>query len=489
MRRRIWFVCLVCALAEQAMADPMTTRDILYLKQFGQNISSISWCTDSSLTFVDAAPPRSATVPTAGREARYISMLSLTTKSLTPLLVYHDAVFDADCVRGGEYIYASGFARLPQPLNAAGVPMPDPPRERESPFAQFVDIRSGITKFNLQSGRSFRLGSPMLTAPDGNVFAQAHGTVPVELSGTEEAKRSEALKSETTYRVTSGDFDFVVFGFDYYRMPPPFHVYGLRSPENWGVGSYRCPAPRPGCAANNSAKNVVYYADTRRITVDAVEHVVFTVVRPGDEDTWPKKRTAPERGTLIQQWPVVSRIETAARDLQVVGVALDERRCFVLLQPDPELQSNRVGGRWGGRLRVDLYLANCEFANGRLEFGEPLRVGRKQASFNYPRLMLKGEFIVITETNDRSSQPKDQLEPERQEADKERICALFFRGNSTQTVQHQNTLCARLGPSYNELKVSHDASFIAVRSEERPLIVGRDYRNDGTGPSWLNNGD
>jgi hypothetical protein len=51
-------------------------------------------------------------------------------------------------------------------------------------------------------------------------------------------------------------------------------------------------------------------------------------------------------------------------------------------------------------------------------------------------------------------------------------------------------ICGRLVQNgANGLSVSPDGGFVDIRSKTNPVIVGREYHNDGTGPDWLNHGE
>src|SRR5437870_4138743 len=51
---------------------------------------------------------------------------------------------------------------------------------------------------------------------------------------------------------------------------------------------------------------------------------------------------------------------------------------------------------------------------------------------------------------------------------------------------HGDNICVRLiQDGANGLTVSPDGGYVNVRSKGNPLIVGREYHNDGTGPARL----
>jgi hypothetical protein len=193
----------------------------------------------------------------------------------------------------------------------------------------------------------------------------------------------------------------------------------------------------------------------------------------------------PGKTPLLQRWPIVEATPAGLPyELTVVDVALDEQRCFVLLEPKRGLASSRVAGR----LRLDLLIADCKFKDARLEYSEPHSLGRKQGSFIFPKLSLKGDVVVVTDVYDESSQQEDQLELERIEKARARICARLFRGDSADALRRINSLCALADQIDSDtVIVSPNAKFIVMPGRGNPLIVGRDYRSDGSGPEWLTN--
>jgi len=238
-----------------------------------------------------------------------------------------------------------------------------------------------------------------------------------------------------------------------------------------GIGSYDCSVGRPGCKAPPPEPRAGYYFYSKVNTSRARLDVVFTFM--------------PGRDPLLQQWPVVGRPGVIWNTLLVSGVALNAKYCYVLLEPHSALAVNRINGR----LRLDLYLAQCRFTENQLQFDEPKRVGRKQATFIWPTLNLHGEVAVITEVLDLPSQEDDQIEVERSAEDRPNVCARFYR-TGTWPVTPVNTICVRLvEDGANGLQVRSDGGYVDAQSKNNPLIVGREYRNGGDGPAWLNHGE
>jgi hypothetical protein len=153
--------------------------------------------------------------------------------------------------------------------------------------------------------------------------------------------------------------------------------------------------------------------------------------------------------------------------------------------PKPWLDSNRVNGR----LRLDFYLADCAFSQGRLEFGAPRMVGRRQASFMMPQLTLHGEHIAIIETMDMSEQPEDHAAFEEEVRAEAGPCVHIFRANGTSPVTAVNRICSHTsGGDMRRMYISPNANYVAITGRKEFVIVGREYRNDGTGPAWLKTG-
>lgn len=483
--------------ASPAMAETLSTRELLSLDKFGKDISSISWCSDESLTFVDTFSP-----PAPGQDAwrqpgRNVKMLSLVNGDLRSLLAYPTAFIRADCVRGGEFLYISGSADLGFRIGAS--------REAEpifrGSFNHLVEIHRGESTTNrpttinlLWDVDAFR--EPVSTDAAGNVFGRRSPTY----SATEQLlPKSFDLKDmpprqreAPSYTVKKDDFTFIVFASDQDRLGTgnaKIGIYGVATPQlgSQSLGSYQCPAPapRPGCADRGATKNVVYYTLSFFATSPApgpdgrlVGHQALYTVVPG-------------KRPLIQRWPIVNASASGLPyELAILDVALDAQRCLVLLEPDRRHASSRLEGR----LRQDVLIADCAIKDGQLAFYEPRLIGHKQGSFIFPRLALRGDTVVVSDFYDQSSQEDDQIELERAENEKAKLCVQLFRGARAAYLQRTNALCApvsRLGGGWDvqHVIVSPTAKFVALSGRDGALVVGRDYRSDGREPGWLTNGD
>jgi hypothetical protein len=192
----------------------------------------------------------------------------------------------------------------------------------------------------------------------------------------------------------------------------------------------------------------------------------------------------------IQRAPIVkSRAFDGPGELVIVDVALDAQRCFVLLQPLPSADSRRIPGRKG----IDLFLADCAFKAGRLEYGKPHQIGITDGLLVYfdgPRVTLHGDTVVVM---DRRKFVRQVPNPKRERnIDTERYCVRLFSGQSAGALEQINSFCALKEPDriwVDPIRVSPNARFILFEGPVDPAIVGRDYRNDGSGPNWFTHGE
>jgi hypothetical protein len=364
-------------------AHAMSVRDILYLNKYGEGISNVSWCSDQAFTFITHGPTHNTFFPSEYSRDTTVNMFTIETDQIRPIIMSEHAGFGVDCVRNGDYVFLSGYLYTAM--------LKDARSPAQARFSQFIDVRprTGLQPVTpvLRMG-DLSLDSPLRTASDGSVYAEAFGHAR-DLYSVVPSERAAVVKGanyslgrdrvRTTFATIDSDK----------RQPGPFAVYGFSAPEVWGIGSYDCSASRPGCTADASGARVGYYLYSKVNTNRARLDIAFTIT--------------PGREPLMQRWPVVARSGISSKTLLVSGVALDAKHCYVLLEPNSALAVNRVNGR----LRLDLYLAQCRFTANQLEFDQPLIVGKKQASFVIPKLNLHGEFAVITETTDLASQVDD----------------------------------------------------------------------------------
>jgi hypothetical protein len=451
-------VVLICL--GQMPAAGMTARDILDLSQFESQISKISWCNGDSLIFAHATKPSSLSWPPRSwappgwpvpeRDgALSISMLSGLT-STTPTVESITELSRADsanCLRNGEYLFVSG-----QLIEARQGKGPDALRRR----------------YNVEGG-PFHRYTPQ-TARDGSVFGQ-DGRAQLGLNRIDPAAREDFLKSNRSYAVRQGEIYVSVLKTEP-RTPEQFPIYDLAAPETWNIGSFQCSAPRPDCPPAAAGKQeTTYYIYSKYNTANKRVDAVFTI--------------RPQRRPVVSRWPVTARAGAAWDKLEIMGVALDETRCFVLLHPNDWHGANRIDGR----LRLDLLIARCRFTAGRLEFDTPRVVGRKQGSYVWPKLRVHGELVVIEETLDMNAQPEDQQQFEPEASSAGVSCVHILRSNRDNSWTTINVICARRDGDWSkQLIVSPDGNFVAVQGKSGSFIVGRDYRNDGTGPSWITHG-
>ncbi len=445
-------------------AEAMGPRDILYLNKFGESVTNVSWCNDGAFTFKTRGPSRPGSVFSAEySRITTINMFTMETQQARPVVVSDYDAFGADCVRDGEYVFLDGLAYSARGVWGGG--------DLQAAFYQFVRTRPRAGQYEAMAGgvrHDFGMGASLRTAPDGSVFAIGSGVSPNE--DITPPKRASSQTPQPNYRVTREGVTVIYANPNEATPPPqafPFYVF---SGGNVGQGgSYDCSTGRPGCSAKSESQ-VGYY--------------LF-----GESNGEPKRRfvytIAPKQEPLVRRWPIVSRAPESGR-LEITGAVLDAKRCYILLEPAPWDPANKVNGR----LKLDVYLAQCRFAVNQLEYDEPLVVAQKQASFMFPQLSLNGDFLVVKDFRDFASQRDDQAEFEREAIDHPNLCARFFRADSW-PLKLENAICIRQGrgDEGDGLQISPQGGFVDIRSKTNPLIIGREFRNDGSAPAWLNNGD
>jgi hypothetical protein len=99
-----------------------------------------------------------------------------------------------------------------------------------------------------------------------------------------------------------------------------------------------------------------------------------------------------------------------------------------------------------------------------------------------PKLSLHGDFLVLTEQLAPGQQAEDQIDLERESYEQAGDCVHFYRAEAGREPSRINSICGR--GMWPGLSVSPDGTYVLFPS----VIVGRDYRNDGSGPEWLTNG-
>jgi hypothetical protein len=459
-------VCLALISPTETSAAETTVRDILYLNQYEEGVRGISWCDDNNFILTrPAAPYPSLKAPNYYDFVEmYVKAFSMETKTARPLLQFHNsniAVMSATCLRNGEYVYVSGRIGFAEIADESGW--------MQLPLSHLVDLTKGNRHpgyFRFFSNNPKRLS----TASDGSVYGDTLGQIGIHTSFHANPRSQSSAKDHMTDDRTNG-----VITFASYATEPrtPFPIYGLSSEDFQTQGSYRCPAPRPGCRAGAVEQNVVYYVFTqyndqaKAYPVDAL----FTVT--------------PGRSPWSQRWPVLPKPGLKIDALHILDVVVDETRCLVLLEPKSWLAGNQVNGR----LRLDVYIANCAFRGSALEFDEPRIVGRRQASFMVPHISLHGEYVTIVEEMNMNEQPEDQAEFEKDWQSRLGPCAHIYRSEAT-SIKAVNTICVSAqGTDIRRFQISPNAKYVGMEGNKDSVIVGREYRNDGTGPKWISNGD
>lgn len=489
-------VSVLCTVSP-VMAEALSTRDVLDLGKYGKNIAGISWCSDETLTFVNTQSPPTTAQDAARQPDRTVTMLSLTSGSASPLLVYPVASIHAHCVRGGDYLYVSGVADLAYQTNTGSAAQ----TVLRRPLNHLVEIPRGDNATKRRTTIDVlwdaeALEGPVSTDAEGNVFGRRGSTysaIELELKDFSLKEMRSRQREKLSYTVKKHDLSFIVFSSTQHGRlyrGPKIGIYGVSTSRigSQTLASYQCPAPfpRPGCSSTGAEKKAVYYTLSAVATSQEPDpdgllkgyQALYTVV--------------PGHRPLIQHWRIVSASASKLPyELVVVDVALDAERCFVLLEPSRGRRSSRVEGR----LRQDILIADCQMKDGQLAYDQPRLIGSRQGSFIFQRLSLRGETVVLTDFFDQSSEEEDQIAFERDEKEKARICAQLFSGASAASLQRTNVLCApvsRLGGGWwrnEKLVVSPNARFVAFSGPDDAMIVGRDYRSDGRGPVWLTHGE
>jgi len=464
-------ICSALVCPTEMSAAEMTVRDILYLNQYEEGVRGISWCDDDNFILMrPAAPYPTLNAPNYHDFVEmYVKTFSMETKTARPLLQYHNsniAVMSVTCLRNGEYAYVGGRTGV------AGTT--DPAGWVQLPLSHLIDLTKGGRApryFHFESGGPEQLS----TASDGSVYGGTQGPDGIDLSFITNPKSRSSVKDRMTYHQTNE----VVTLISYATVPrTPFPVYGLSSKDFHTQGSYRCPAPRPGCSVGGKGRNVVYYVFSQYSDAQYVDDA-----EPGRASTL--FTITPDKTPLMQRWPVVPRPGVDMNALDILDVVVDERRCLVLLEPKSWLKSNRVNGR----LRLDVYVANCGFRGSTLEFDEPRIVGRRRASFMVPHVSLHGEHIAIVEKMNMNEQPEDQAEFEKDWHLRLGPCAYIYRSEAM-SMRAINTICvSKQDSDVRRFKISPNAKYVGMEGNKDSVIVGREYRNDGTGPKGISNGD
>lgn len=499
----------------------MSTRDIFYLdkfnlhqfNKFGREVghNGWSWCTDEYLTYTTREPSRDIDTD-LGRDKNAVytvHMLSLRSRDSRALLVYPGSYVYALCLRQGKFMFMSG--------SGSAVQWPDQATDATSanrlPLPHMHVIELGAREKTASSGPEAvgvygpRLWSHTKVDTDGNIYAEVETDENNRRSVDQ--RQSTPVENDQAPRIFKKDqFKFVVYASDSKARSLGINLYGLESPSDpGGTGSYPCPAPRPGCDDRRAPNTRVYYKFSKdhdqKTPVDSEESRSIDVLYTA----------APGPTPRIQRWPIVkSRAADGPRDLVIVDVAVDAQRCFVLLQPLPWTDSPRIPGRKG----IDLYLADCTFRAGRLEYGKTRQVGINEGALRYydnVRVTFHGDTVVVS---DQRNFVQPEQKPEQKPASVQRIpttwggllspttnrkpapaviqrfCVRLFSGQSAGALEQINALCMLKDKDrivVDPIHVSPNAQFILFEGPGASAIVGRDYRNDGAGPEWLTHGE
>src|SRR5450756_132362 len=119
--------------ASSPSAHAMSVRDILYLNKYGENISGVSWCSDQAFTFITHGPAHNTVFPPEYSRDTTVSLFTIETGKVRPILLSEHAGFSVECVRNGDYVFLSGLLHTAMSKDARS-----PAQAR---FSQFIDVR------------------------------------------------------------------------------------------------------------------------------------------------------------------------------------------------------------------------------------------------------------------------------------------------------------------------------------------------------------
>lgn len=451
-------VFILASLTGSAFA--MSESDILFVDTLTPRLQNMSWCAPDAVIGSATVPETDSTPGSrAATEILQISRLS-AQPSTSIIATYRNAKIEtATCARFGEYIFVRGASGLVE-TQGQSVTLP-------TPFAHFLRNTPGASAAVLPVSSAIRNAG---TAPDGSIFVQLDTNVSgVDLNAIARSEDRARARSTTLSTFRAGKLSITYFPGPSERGLTLFPIFGITGPQPGEIGTFRCSGSRAGCTPGHPS--IVYFLHSRYYPARKPENSLFTVT--------------PTQDPVQREWPITSQLREAARGLEIISVTLNDTKCFVLLQPDPRFAQNRVKGR----LKLDLLIAPCSFQAGRLDFGSPQAVARKQASFISAKASIQGDLLAITEHVSPGSEEEDQAPFERAAFESPRACTRFFQTHPTFVPQPVNIICAGFGPGQaTRMTVSPDARFVAIDGPT-PIIVGRAHRNDDNKPTWLSQGE
>jgi hypothetical protein len=190
----------------------------------------------------------------------------IPSQQVRAVIVSDNAAFGADCVRGGEYVFLNG--------DLGSAMATDARRPAQALFSQFIDVRprtgaQQVTPVLQVRREGLGFGSPLRTASDGSVYAEASSGV-IDLDSIVPSKRSSLIAKGLDYSLIREGVRITFANADSRVLPPgPFPLYAFSAPEIWGLGSYDCSTNRPGCTSDPSEPPVGYYLFTKINTAQA----------------------------------------------------------------------------------------------------------------------------------------------------------------------------------------------------------------------------
>jgi hypothetical protein len=476
----------------EASAEPLSLDAVVDLGSIAKKISSISWCSDDEVAFVGGV---SSNVPQGApsRSARRAVILSLKNSRAYSIAEYSDASIRLDCVLGGGFVYVSGSANVGYRSAGGGEPV----TKSFNHLLEVLPVEAKRTPAQINLLWDVEaLSGPVHTDVNGNIFARkspVRSSMAEMLPSRMVGRKSAGIRGEgISYTARLDNISVTSFSSDQRKLgraAVPIEVYGINTPEigSRSIGFYRCAGGgrRPECGQDSNGKDVVYYT---LLSAGEISHR-----SSGDREVPQSMLVTVAVGNhpLIKRWKIVSAEKNnQLGDLTVVDVALNERSCFVLLEPNRHSSSSRLLGK----LRREIYVSDCEQSGDVISYYRPRLIGQRQGSFSFPRIKIHGEVLVLTEFYDQSSQEEDQIPLEKLALRDAKVCVRLFSGEQSSNLSKINALCApvdRVGGGWEaqQIIVSPNAKFIAVLGPSDAIIVSSNFRNNGSEPSWLTNGE
>ena len=468
LRARLTAVGVAALSAVSLIAHAADLNEIVELNRLKTGLHDISWCSDDTLIATSEVSVASAVLPPKAATVTTVNLVSLSKENVSTLLTYQNVKLSANCLRNGEYIFVSSIMNMAASDGQRGIVT--------ARAAQIIDISPSAL-----AGRVPRVDTLLLTraffreaprsAADGSFYGEMMNSE--VFLGAPGGSDGPPAREKMTYSVSRGDVVVTSVATSPTRggASAPA-IYGIGAAEIINIGDFRCARARPNCNSDQAGSDIVYYTYSRQNRGDRRLDLLFTV--------------SPGGNVSAHRWPIAAKAGLKIGPLPIAGVALDGDRCFILFKSSETDSAHGTAGRG----TTDLYLSRCRFHDDVLEYDEPKKAGAKSGSFDVRSMEIKGDHLVISETSDLPATPQDRAKMGAGVANSSRACIHFFELSAGGGFAPTNSVCAQLGSkAARRLLVSPSGRSIAVDSDTRPMIVGRDYRNGGNGPDWLGQGE